>query len=353
MESSAPLMSSIQENTKTIFLEIDGNNLYQIDFTLNQNKIKINCQNTSTNSNKIYYHELTKADIKPNQKIRDINQIFSKISDNNCSIVQKGDYIILQIYLEMNNFIDLKLEEKNPPVQKVINNSLKILMEELKSLRDEVNLLKKENNKFKLICDYNSIDQNSYKLEYIFIFLKSDIFFDRKDLGLINKTINRIFDKSIQSLNIIFKYTIEDEVPSFDKIISNLRFLLVLIKTKENRRFGVFCNNKSGYKKITNKEEGEEESEEESEKKRDINKIFDFVSYLQCHFFFSLDTSRIYYPHDSNIPYFEILYDDERQCIYGKENKFTNEKSNQYKLSGKNRFNIVNFEIYKIKIGKY
>ena len=335
MESSAPLMSSIQENTKTIFLEIDGNNLYQIDFTLNQNKIKINCQNTSTNSNKIYYHELTKADIKPNQKIRDINQIFSKISDNNCSIVQKGDYIILQIYLEMNNFIDLKLEEKNPPVQKVINNSLKILMEELKSLRDEVNLLKKENNEFKLICDYNSIDQNSYKLEYIFLCLRSDIFFDRKDLGLINKTINRIFDKSIQSLNIIFKYTIEDELPSFDKIFSKIDYFLALIKTKENRRFGVFCNIKSGNKKTKN------------EKESDTNQIFYFVSNLNCHFFFSLDTSRIFSPQDNNIPYFEILYDNERQCIYGKENKFKNGNSNQYKLSGKDRFNIVNFEIYK------
>ena len=100
------------------------------------------------------------------------------------------------------------------------------------------------------------------------------------------------------------------------------------------------------------------------------------------YFVFSLDYYKLYYcdktnTNAQNVPNFTVLYDPNRQCIYGSEtcangnlassqilemsqrsmqlnpiigqqiNKVDN---NAYKLSGKNEFNVKSFEIFSIEI---
>ena len=62
---------------------------------------------------------------------------------------------------------------------------------------------------------------------------------------------------------------------------------------------------------------------------------------------------------NKEIPKFYILYDTNRQSLYGKEvqnnqNMQTNSMSfqNQYKLSDQQEFNVKDFELYNVEVGK-
>ena len=99
------------------------------------------------------------------------------------------------------------------------------------------------------------------------------------------------------------------------------------------------------------------------------NNIFNSISSNE-YFVFSLDNSKLYYSDknkDNNIPNFSILFDFERQCIYGNETNNNNSNNltqslqtinlrtqnifnNNFKLSGKSQFNVKCFELYEIMI---
>ena len=83
------------------------------------------------------------------------------------------------------------------------------------------------------------------------------------------------------------------------------------------------------------------------------------------YFVFSIDNSKIYYSEDNNYN-FSVLYDFNRQCLYGNEtNNISNNNNleqsyqtiainspinfnNSFKLSGKSQFNVKTFELYQI-----
>ena len=72
---------------------------------------------------------------------------------------------------------------------------------------------------------------------------------------------------------------------------------------------------------------------------------------MNDYFFFSLDELKIFYCNNQlnkNNPQFSIFYDLNRQTLYEKEVLI----NNQFKLSGKNEFNIKDFELYFAEIGK-
>ena len=86
------------------------------------------------------------------------------------------------------------------------------------------------------------------------------------------------------------------------------------------------------------------------------------------YFVFSIDDSKIYYSEDNNYN-FSILYDFNRQCLYGNEINNTSNNinldqsyqtvainspinlNNAFKLSGKSQFNVKTFELYQILLG--
>ena len=84
--------------------------------------------------------------------------------------------------------------------------------------------------------------------------------------------------------------------------------------------------------------------------------IFNSSLCLKDYFVFSLDNLQIFYSNNQEnkvIPNFFILYDINRQSLYGRE--FQNNQNmniNQYKLSNKQEFNVKDFELYNVEFGK-
>lgn len=79
--------------------------------------------------------------------------------------------------------------------------------------------------------------------------------------------------------------------------------------------------------------------------------IFNSSSLSKDYFVFSLDELKNFYCNNQkneNNPQFSIFYDANRQTLYGQETL----SNNQFKLSGKQEFNIKDFEIYNVEIGK-
>ena len=68
----------------------------------------------------------------------------------------------------------------------------------------------------------------------------------------------------------------------------------------------------------------------------------------------SLNNSKIFYPNfknTANTPCFSINYDPNRESYYGKEKKVNiNPQVKDFILSGKEEFNILEFEVYEIEI---
>ena len=195
--------------------------------------------------------------------------------------------------------------------------------------------LKKYKNKMELNFTYNSLDINSFKLDDIFKILPSrDIIQNREEFGLINTGFQHIFKKNIIDIKCIFKSIInENDYEEFSNIFKDYNYLIIVIITKDKKRFGAFFENIDNTLYFSN------------------GTIFDSSSLEKDYFVFSLNELNIFYcnnQENGNNPQFSIFYDINRQCLFGQENSNTY----QFKLSGKEEFNIKDFELYNVKIGK-
>ena len=85
-----------------------------------------------------------------------------------------------------------------------------------------------------------------------------------------------------------------------------------------------------------------------------INEIFNCKSRPDKFFAFSLNNTKIYFQNIKNIantPCFSINFDPNRESYYGKEKKVNiNLQVKDFVLSGKEEFNILEFEVYEIEI---
>ena len=104
----------------------------------------------------------------------------------------------------------------------------------------------------------------------------------------------------------------------------------------------------------------------ENQPNKDV--IFNSSFCSNKYFVFSIDDSKIYYSEDNNYN-FSVLYDFNRQCLYGNEINNTSNNinlaqsyqtvainspislNNTFKLSGKSQFNVKTFELYQISLG--
>ena len=80
------------------------------------------------------------------------------------------------------------------------------------------------------------------------------------------------------------------------------------------------------------------------------NEIFNCKSKPDKFFAFSLNNFKNYYLNNKNgnyTPCFSIYFDPNRESFYGKEKK---NSSGQYLLTGKEEFNILEFEVYEIDV---
>ena len=401
MEDPNPVIRQNENNKKSIFLEFGIENLYQVDFTFLNREIQIKCWNTSKNAENIYSYEITSDDLKLISH-KDIKQIYQLINNNNCSInrnINNNNNIELKIEFDKNNILNLVLEKNK--VDQI--STFEDLKKEIKHLSKKLNLLEKENEKLRLNCIYNSFNMNSYKLENIFNVLKSDIIRTRKDFGLINQGIYNLFNKNIIYFNLIYKSDEEINIQNFQKIYQELEYSLIVVLTKDKKRFGAFNNNKEilnygmnvmnnlnnnmnmmnnnqnmmnnmnnnmmGANQIPNNMAMNNypmQRQFNNNMNNQLNKdvIFNSSFCSNKYFVFSIDDSKIYFS-DDNKYNFSVLYDFNRQCLYGNETNNINSNinleqshqttaintprsfNNSFKLSGKSQFNVKTFELYK------
>ena len=399
---------------------IDSNNdLYQINFYKKNDAIYINCHDTSKEEDIIYSYELSLEEVKQTNVFKTFDQIlnfFKGINDgiNNYSLEKKGDTVLLKITINDHSRMNLILVREMNSLKDVISQ-MKNLIKENENLKSRVSKLEEENEKMKLNYFYNSFDTQAYKLENLFENLKlnkdSNIINNKYDLRLINQGIKFLFNKTITNLKIFYEYKDDFDPQFYADISSQLNFYIIIILTKDNRKFGGLFNkslNKNNqiindqlqnndiyeYNQINYNNHIQQQQINNNNSNNNI--IFNSSSNLNEYFVFSLDYYKLYYcdktnTNVQNVPNFTVIFEQNRQCIYGTEacpngnlansqslemsqrsiqinpymgkkmrrqiqmnpnmgNQKNNFQDNLYKLSGKNEFNVKYFEIVEIEM---
>ena len=378
------------KNNEHSFVAQSSFGVYFITIKNNKNNIEIICGNTE--SNEKYNKNFNSDSLSQIMNVNNIETAFGilkQLKGEDVSVEPEDDIVSLKTYFDGKN-MKFELDEDLD-----INDTLKKLKSENKFLKNKINELKEKIEIMNLNCEYNLFNVESYKLENIFKKLvndkKNSLITQRAELGLINQGIKHLLNKNIVYMDIIYSSDINGEMPEVFKENynnENLIYSIIIIKTKDDNRFGIFCNrekilnqnlnniidnipmipilqnnmnnrNQNNFN-MGNQNNGKINFYMQQNNNNMINNnmnqnidIFSSNSTPNKFFIFSLDDLSIYYSNDentNNFPKFEIKYDNNRQCLFGIEsypNLITS-----YKLSGKNNFNISKYELYEIELAK-
>ena len=378
------------KNNEHSFVAQSSFGVYFITIKNNKNNIEIICGNTE--SNEKYNKNFNSDSLSQIMNVNNIETAFGilkQLKGEDVSVEPEDDIVSLKTYFDGKN-MKFELDEDLD-----INDTLKKLKSENKFLKNKINELKEKIEIMNLNCEYNLFNVESYKLENIFKKLvndkKNSLITQRAELGLINQGIKHLLNKNIVYMDIIYSSDINGEMPEVFKENynnENLIYSIIIIKTKDDNRFGIFCNrekilnqnlnniidnipiipmlqnnmnniNQNNFN-MGNQNNGKINFYMQQNNNNMINNnmnqnidIFSSNSISNKFFIFSLDDLSIYYSNDentNNFPKFEIKYDNNRQCLFGIEsypNLITS-----YKLSGKNNFNISKYELYEIELAK-
>ena len=378
------------KNNEHSFVAQSSFGVYFITIKNNKNNIEIICGNTE--SNEKYSKNFNSDSLSQIMNVNNIETAFGilkQLKGEDVSVEPEDDIVSLKTYFDGKN-MKFELDEDLD-----INDTLKKLKSENKFLKNKINELKEKIEIMNLNCEYNLFNVESYKLENIFKKLvndkKNSLITQRAELGLINQGIKHLLNKNIVYMDIIYSSDINGEKPEVFKENynnENLIYSIIIIKTKDDNRFGIFCNrekilnqnlnniidnipmipilqnnmnnrNQNNFN-MGNQNNGKMNFYMQQNNNNMINNnmnqnidIFSSNSISNKFFIFSLDDLSIYYSNDENInnfPKFEIKYDNNRQCLFGIES-YPN-LNTSYKLSGKNNFNISKYELFEIELAK-
>ena len=378
------------KNNEHSFVAQSSFGVYFITIKNNKNNIEIICGNTE--SNEKYNKNFNSDSLSQIMNVNNIETAFGilkQLKGEDVSVEPEDDIVSLKTYFDGKN-MKFELDEDLD-----INDTLKKLKSENKFLKNKINELKEKIEIMNLNCEYNLFNVESYKLENIFKKLvndkKNSLITQRAELGLINQGIKHLLNKNIVYMDIIYSSDINGEMPEVFKENynnENLIYSIIIIKTKDDNRFGIFCNrekilnqnlnniidnipmipiiqnnmnnrNQNNFN-MGNQNNGKINFYMQQNNNNMINNnmnqnidIFSSNSISNKFFIFSLDDLSIYYSNDentNNFPKFEIKYDNNRQCLFGIES-YQN-LNTSYKLSGKNNFNISKYELYEIELAK-
>jgi len=378
------------KNNEHSFVAQSSFGVYFITIKNNKNNIEIICGNTE--SNEKYNKNFNSDSLSQIMNVNNIETAFGilkQLKGEDVSVEPEDDIVSLKTYFDGKN-MKFELDEDLD-----INDTLKKLKSENKFLKNKINELKEKIEIMNLNCEYNLFNVESYKLENIFKKLvndkKNSLITQRAELGLINQGIKHLLNKNIVYMDIIYSSDINGEMPEVFKENynnENLIYSIIIIKTKDDNRFGIFCNrekilnqnlnniidnipmipilqNNMNNRNQNNFNMGNQNNNKmnfymQQNNNNMINNnmnqnidIFSSNSLSNKFFIFSLDDLSIYYSNDentNNFPKFEIKYDNNRQCLFGIES-YQN-LNTSYKLSGKNNFNISKYELYEIELAK-
>ena len=378
------------KNNEHSFVAQSSFGVYFITIKNNKNNIEIICGNTE--SNEKYSKNFNSDSLSQIMNVNNIETAFGilkQLKGEDVSVEPEDDIVSLKTYFDGKN-MKFELDEDLD-----INDTLKKLKSENKFLKNKINELKEKIEIMNLNCEYNLFNVESYKLENIFKKLvndkKNSLITQRAELGLINQGIKHLLNKNIVYMDIIYSSDINGEKPELFKENynnENLIYSIIIIKTKDDNRFGIFCNrekilnqnlnniidnipmipilqnnmnnrNQNNFN-MGNQNNGKINFYMQQNNNNMINNnmnqnidIFSSNSISNKFFIFSLDDLSIYYSNDentNNFPKFEIKYDNNRQCLFGIES-YQN-LNTSYKLSGKNNFNISKYELFEIELAK-
>ena len=349
--------------------------LFQIYIKKFNDYIEIICMDIldESNQNTKYSSKFNSKSLQEIMGERSINkayQILKDITPNNALIELKDNIIILSINSSSikEKFLLYKAIDINECLT-LINQ----LREENNNLKNELNEFK---NNFKIICQYNLLDINSpFKLKDIFEQIKSAhktrLINKEEELVIINKGIKHLLNKSICSMKILYCSETNGEDPDifneiYDKILD---YAIIIIKTKDEKKFGIFCNKKNDAFNnqnlnldinLNNQYENMEDdyldyNMDNMNLNNDYIDIFNSNSISNKYFVFSLDDFSIYYSNEStSFPNISIKLSKQFQTLCGNENYNMNIPQNintsNFKLSGGNQFNIRKYELYSIDL---
>ena len=295
-------------------------------------------------------------------------------------------------YMINNNLISLqkKVDEQNNEIKELKNenqqlkNQLNEAFQNIISIYNKLNKFNKLDNylnkinEFDLNFLYNGLDNQLYKLEDSYKSLNHDIIKNRAELGLINSGIKRLLDLNMSKCLLKYKSSVDGKSPNiFHLKCDKLYYKLFIIKTTNDKRFGVFFTGKekknsdkinlynsyrtndSNFNRFFSTMNSFENYFSDNFSmdfiKDNKNEIFNCGVYPEKFFVFSLNRLKVYFPrhnnNSSNTPCFSINYDPNRESYYGKEKKINvNTQLKDYILSGKEEFNILEFEVYEIEL---
>ncbi len=262
-----------EENFKT-FIDGNDNNLYELNILKEIHYINIKCHNTIDDRKQIYSYKLKLKDIQNNTNFNNLSQVFNffKSLDNRyISIEKEENYISLILRIKNNKnpiIFQLEKEYEEKDIQNFNDAKKRIqeLSEENKELKRRIivleNNFKKLDEYFKNYKDmmeknyiYNLFDIKSYELDNIFNNLYSNIIKTKEEFGLINMGIRKLFNRNI----IYFQNKYESKEDKFDsnppsknfsEIFDILDYSILVILTKDNKKFGAFINNKKKQENI-------------------------------------------------------------------------------------------------------
>ncbi len=118
-----------KETKIQIFLDSVNENLYNLEFSINENGIEIKCNNTQNGKDTIYYYNLTLDEIKsytPYNSLSECYNYLKTLNDNNCEIEEKENLISLTLILDNHQQMNLDLFDQNDSL-KMINYLLIII----------------------------------------------------------------------------------------------------------------------------------------------------------------------------------------------------------------------------------
>ena len=395
-----------------------SDDIYQINFIKKDKIVEIICVNTSSNPEKKYVNNYDEYFLKKQMKAKSIPELYKllkgvapdkiQLEENNGKVIliiifDKEDENELKITFELDKFTPQ--EEKKPICETEtepnnINDAL-LLIKKLKIENHELNKrlseLEKKIEIINLNCEYNLFNVKSHNLENIFRELKKDkncLIKKKAELGLINKGINYILNKTIVYIEKLYNSQLNGEQPeNFKKHYNDSTiYSIIIIETKDVKRFGIFCNkekneennllNNNQMQNIgimtqfnqnmnmmnnnnmmnmntnannTNNQKYNLRNQLNTFNNISTTDIFNSNSIKNDYFFFSFDNLSLYYSNDNNninfFPHIEIKYDNTRQSLFGTETyNIMLPNNNKPKLSGKANFNILKYELYYLEL---
>ena len=357
-----------------------------------------------------------------NEEVAPVGRLESFIlSSNPCTQIATPKSSISEQKLCM---LEQKLEEQGEQI-KELKNENEFLKKQLNEAFQNIIAIYNKLNKTKKIdkcCTkleqinlnllYHSMDDQLYKLEDFYKTLNHDIIKSRAEFGLINLGIKHQLRKNIAKCVLKYKASVDGKNKDiFHDKCDDILYQLFIIKTTNDRRFGIFFCNKGNNNDINNKMSNDNlniisrrnndnfnftrennllqayrsysnfqymnkynnyfnsdnnlllfrnnnvnaSSVDWSNYDKDkSNLIFNCKEKPEKFFAFSLNHGKNYFlntKNPNNTPCFSIYFDPNRESFYGKEKKINiNSQIKDFILSGKEEFNILEFEVYEIDV---